>query len=160
MPGDGDGEFAGQVFGRKRLRMCQHFRQRAGGDQLPSAHPGAGAKVEDIVGVSDGVGIVFNHKHRVAQVAQSFQRPQQAIVIALVQADAGLVKNIEDSHETSANLGRQADALRLAAAQRATLAVERQIAQPDVPQKPQPSADFLDDVMGDLLLKVGQLEAR
>jgi len=68
----------------------------------------------------------------VAEVAQALERGEQTVVVALVQADARLVQNVKHADEPRANLRGQPDALRLAAAQCAALAVEREIAQADV----------------------------
>ena len=70
-----------------------------------------------------------------------------------MQADARLVQNIKHADERRADLRGEPDALRLAAAQRAALAVEREITEADVFQKAEPRADFLDDFGGDLLLE-------
>ena len=37
--------------------------------------------------------VVLDHEHRVAQVAQVLQRADQALVVALVQADGRLVEH-------------------------------------------------------------------
>ncbi len=142
------------------VRMGEHFRQRARGDEFAAAHAGAGAEVENVIGVPDGVGIVLDDEHGVAEVAQAGQRAQQAVVVALVQADAGLVQDVEHAHQAGADLGRQADALGLAAAQGAAFAVEREVAQADVLEEAEPGADFLDELMGDLLLELRQLQSR
>ncbi len=42
---------------------------------------------------------MFDHQHGVAEVAQAAQRDQQAVVVALVEADAGLVEDVEDAGE-------------------------------------------------------------
>ena len=52
-----------------------------------------------------------------AQVAQVLEGAQQAVVVALVQADGGLVQHVHDAGEAGADLARQADALGLAAGQ-------------------------------------------
>ena len=57
--------------------------------------------------------------HGVAQVAQPAQRAEEALVVALVQPDARLVEDVEHAHEARADLGRETDALRLAARERA-----------------------------------------
>jgi hypothetical protein len=80
-------------------------------------HAGAGADVDDVVGAADGVLVVFDDEHGVAHVAQVLQRLQQAVVVALVQADRGLVEHVHDAGQPGADLRGQADALRLAAGQ-------------------------------------------
>ena len=59
---------------------------------------------------------MLDDEHRVAQIAQALQRGEQAVVVALVQADARFVQNIEHADERRADLRGQPDALRLAAA--------------------------------------------
>ena len=71
-----------------------------------------------------------------------------------MKANARLVQNVEHAHQSGADLGRQPNALRLTAAERAALAIECQITQTLVAQKGKPRADFLDDFAGDLLLEI------
>ena len=67
----------------------------------------------------DRVLVVLHHDHGVADVAQVLERFQQAGVVALVQADGGLVQHVEHAGETGADLRGEPDALALAARQRA-----------------------------------------
>jgi len=57
---------------------------------LASARP----HVNEVIGGADRVFVVLNHNHRIIQIAQAHQRGEQAIVVALVQADRGLVEHI------------------------------------------------------------------
>ena len=95
---------------------------------------------------------------RVAEVAQARQRVEQARVVALVQADRRLVEDVEHADQRAADLGRQPDALRLAARQRRRGAIERQVIEPDVDQERQPLADLAQDAARDLLLARRQLQ--
>ena len=74
-------------------------------------HAGAGPHVDAMVGGADHVLVVLDHQHAVAQVAQVFQGGDQAVVVALVQADAGLVEHVHHAGQARANLRGQADAL-------------------------------------------------
>jgi hypothetical protein len=78
---------------------------------------------------------VLDHDHGVAHVAQALERGDEAVVVALVQADGGLVQDVEDAHEAGADLGGQADALRLAARERRRGAREREVVEPHVHQE-------------------------
>ena len=82
----------------------------------------------------------------------------QALVVALVQADRGLVEDVEDADQARADLGREPDPLRLAARQRRRRALERQVADPDRVEEPEPLADLADDEPRDRALGLGQLE--
>ena len=119
---------AGRQVGRRALR-----HQRA------AALAGAGADVDDVVGAADRVLVVLHHHQRVALVAQALQRVQQDAVVARVQADGRLVEHVAHALQVAAQLRRQADALRLAAAERGRGAVQRQVAQADLFQELQPA---------------------
>ena len=75
---------------------------------------------------------------------------EQALVVALVQADGGLVQDVEHAHQAGADLRGQADALRLAAGERGRRAVEREVPQADVDQEAEARADLLQDLAGDV----------
>ena len=114
------------------------------GDDVAAVDAGAGADVEHVVGGADGVLVVLDHDHGVAEVAQALERFEQARVVALVQADRGLVEHVEHAGQAGADLRGEADALALAAGQRAGGAREREIIEADVDQEVQPLADFLE----------------
>ena len=67
---------------------------------------------------------MLDHQHAVAYIAQMFEGVDQAVVVALVQADAGFVQHVHHSSQARANLRRQADALRLSARQGVCTAVK------------------------------------
>jgi hypothetical protein len=71
-----------------------------------------------------------------SQVAQVEQGVDQAGVVALVQADRGLVEDVQHAHQARADLRRQPDALCLAARQRRRRPVEGQVVEADVEQEP------------------------
>ena len=116
---------------------------------LPAVLSGPRAKVDDPVGGSHRRLVVLYDQQCVAQVAHLEQRLDQAEVVALVQADRGLVEHVQHAHQPRADLCRQADALCLAARQRRRLAVERQVIQPHVDQESQSIAHFLEDTIAD-----------
>ena len=94
---------------------------------------------------ADGVLVVLDHEHGVAEIAQVAERGEQPLVVALVQPDARLVQHVEHAGEPGADLGREPDALRLAAGERARRAAQREVVEPDVPEEAEPVADFLED---------------
>ncbi len=73
---------------------------------------GAGADVDDVVGGQDRVLVVLDDDHGVAEVAQVPQRGEQAVVVALVQADGRLVEHVEHAGQAGADLRGEPDALR------------------------------------------------
>ena len=55
---------------------------------LPAMHAGAGADIEHVIGGADGVLVMLDHDHGVAEVAQPLQGFEEPRIVALVQADA------------------------------------------------------------------------
>src|SRR6266511_3424795 len=119
---------------------------------------GAGAHVDQVVGRTHHLLVVLDDEHGVAEVAQALQRADQLPVVALVEADRGLVEDVEDADELRADLRRQPQTLRLAAGERRSRPVELEVADPDVVEEGQPLANLLDDPRSDQLLGLGQLE--
>src|SRR3546814_482767 len=93
----------------------------------------------------------------VAEVAEALQGREQPVVVALVEADARFVEDVEHTRQAAANLAGEADALALAAAQRAAGAVEVEIIEPDIVEEAEPLVDLFQDRLRDLLLRVVQL---
>ncbi len=106
-----------------RYLPVQEFARRdqivdlALGDDVAAVDAGAGADVDHFVGGADGVLVVLDHDHGVAEVAQPAQRLEQPRVVALVQADRRLVEHVEHAGEAGADLRGEPDALALAAGQ-------------------------------------------
>ena len=156
-----DDHLAGQVFAGERVRVRHDVVGRALRDDLAAMDAGAGADVEHMIGDADRVLVVLHHDHGVAEVAQALERFEQARIVALVQADRGLVEHVEHAGQPRADLRGEADALALAARERAGGARQREVFEADVDQEAQPLADFLQDARRDLvLLLVEQLRQR
>jgi hypothetical protein len=66
-----------------------------------------GADVDNVVGGEDGLAVMFDDEHRVAEVAQSGLRFDETRVVARMQPDAGLVEHVEDTDERGADLRRE-----------------------------------------------------
>ena len=131
---------------------------RALGDDLAAVLARARAHVDEPVGRPHHLLVVLDDKHGVAEAAQPLERVDQLAVVALVQADRGLVEDVEDADELRADLRRQAQPLRLAARERLRRAVELEVADADVVQERQPLADLLHDPVADQLLGARQLQ--
>ena len=117
---------------------------------------GGGAHVDHIVSGQDRFLVVLDDEDGIAEVAQAAEAFQQAGVVALVQADGGLVEDIEDAGQARADLGGQADALALAAGQGGRGARQAEVVQADIVEEAQAVGDFLQDAAADLHLFVGQ----
>ncbi len=112
-----------------------------------------------MVGGADHVLVVLDHEHAVADVAQVLQGADQPFVVALVQPDAGLVQHVHDAGQARADLGGEADPLRLAAGQRLRAAVEAEVVQAHVIEELQAQPDLAHHLVGNLALGAVQLQA-
>src|SRR5205823_720295 len=110
----------------------------------------ARSQIDEVVGRADRLLVMLHDQHRVADVAQLLERREQPRIIALVQADRGLVQDIEHPHQAAADLGGEPDALRLAPRKRVRGTAEGEVVQAHVAQEPQPVVDLLEDRPGDL----------
>ncbi len=93
---------------------------------------------------------------RVALVPESAEGFEQAVVVAGMEADRGLVENIEHADQPAADLAGQADARISPPESVGARAVEREVFKAHVGQEPQASADLLDRFGRDRL--VGRVE--
>ena len=84
-------------------------------DNAAAMHAGAEPDIDDVIGGADGVLVMLDHDHGVAEVAQPFQRFQKPRVVALMQSDRRLVEHVKHAREAGADLRSQPDALAFAA---------------------------------------------
>ena len=75
---------------------------------------------------------MFDHDHRVTQVAQSRQRAEQALIVALMQSDRGFVEHVHHADQARTDLAGQTDALCFATGQRVGLAFQGEVIQAHV----------------------------
>ena len=110
------GAGAGQIVGGQRASDFQDVVERPLATTSPPRTPAPGTDVDDIIGGADGILVMFDDDDRVAEIAQPLQRDEQAVVVALVQADRGFVEDVEDAGKAAADLAGEADSLGFAAA--------------------------------------------
>ena len=84
-------------------------------DDFATVNARCGAEVDDVIGGHDRVFVVLNNDHCVAKIAQTFEHFQQPIIVALMQADRGLVEHVHDARQARADLRSKPDALCFAA---------------------------------------------
>ena len=97
---------ARDVLAGERVLRLQQALHRAGVDDVAAVLARAGADVDDVVGDLDGVLVVLDDEHRVAEVAQAHERVDEAAVVALVQADRRLVEHVEHARRGRSRSGR------------------------------------------------------
>src|ERR1019366_2503314 len=95
MFGDGDGHAAGEIFSGDGARVGGDFGDGARSEKLAAEFASAGAEVEEIVGGADDVGVVLDDEDGVAEVAEGVHDADELGGVSGVQADGGLVEDVE-----------------------------------------------------------------
>ena len=135
------------------------FRDRTGVDDAPAVLAGAGAELEHVVGLRGWRRDRARRRRRCCRVAQPPEQRQQPVGVPRVQADRGLVEHVQRIDQPGAERVGERDALRLAARERAGLAVEREVAEPDVAEEAEAGSELVEDEGGDLPLERRQARA-
>ena len=58
--------------------------------------------VDDEVGLSDDLLVVFHHNHSVSQLLQLTEHVDETLSVAAVETDAGFVQDIQTAHQVTA----------------------------------------------------------
>ena len=87
-----------------------------------------------------------------------FQGIQKLVIVPLVKSDTRLVQNICHTDQTGADLGCQADSLRLAAGQRASRTRQGKVFQTDIDKEADPRPNLFQNRRTDRLLHRRQLQ--
>ena len=110
-----------QVLAGQALPARDDGGRLAFGHDLAAVDARTRSHVHDIVRTADRVLVMLDHEHGVAKVAQVAQRAEQARVVALMQANGGLVQHVEHARSApsrSARRGGCADSPRRRACRR------------------------------------------
>ena len=158
LPRNRDRKIAREVPTRRRPRIGQDFRYCSLPYHLAPVQPRTGSEVDHMIRRPDRVLVMLDHDHGVPDVPQSPQGLDQPLVVPLVQPDAGLVQDVQDAHQSGADLRREADPLGLATAQGPALPIQRQVAQADLPHERKPLPDLAHHLAGEALLVIGHPE--
>ena len=154
--GGGDGAAATEIGAGKGVFGLEQILQRPLGDDMAAVDAGAGANIDEVIGGTDGVLVVFDNYQSVAQVAQLGEGGKQAVVIPLVQADAGFIQHVQDSSQAGADLGGEANALGLTAREGHGGPIQAEVIQAHVQQKTQAHANLSQHQITDLDLALRQ----
>ena len=147
-----------QVAAGERCGRGHDLLRRALRDDVAAEAASAGAEIEHIIGMADGFFIVLDDQDGIAQVAEFFQSFNQAVVVALMEADGGLVEDVENAAQARANLRGEANALAFAAGKRGGVAVERKVVEADGAKKFEALGNFAANALGDQGFALSELE--
>ena len=161
MPRHGDGFPAREIVRRQRAAdfgprgferffrgLAEQTLQRSAVNQVPAGVAPARPDFDHVIGGPDDGFLVFDHQERVAFVAQAFEHADQPARVARMQSDAGFIEHEECVDQGGAEAGGEVDPLNLAAAQGAGRAVQAQIVEAHLQQKPEPGTDFAEQKSG------------
>ena len=148
----------GEIAPGQRVGIGLNLRQNSLGQQLAAKLARARPQIEQMIGRAQHIRIVLHHQDRVAQVAQLFQNVNQPRRVARVQPDRRLVQHVERAHQPRAQRSGQLNPLRLAAGERRSQPVQRQVFQAHRIQKAQPLPHLVQNRPGNLLLHRRQLQ--
>jgi hypothetical protein len=139
-----------------RCGVVHDLLWRAVGDEMAAVLAGPGAEIEDVVGLTDGVFIMLDDEHGVAEVAEVFKRFDEALVVALMQADGWLVENIKNATQARTDLSGEADALAFAAGEGCGGAVEGKVVEADGVEEFEAFDDLALQTVGDYAVAAGE----
>ena len=89
---------------RRRAARALQAGQAPREDHLAAAVAGAGADVDDPVGRADDRGVVLDHEHRVALVAQPVEHGDEVVDVPRMEPDGGLVEDVDEVDEVAVEL--------------------------------------------------------
>ena len=90
----------------------------------------------------NGVWIMLDDENGVAEIAETLEDVDEALGVARVQADGGLIQNIERADEMRTQRRGQLDALRFPARESGGQAVEGEVVETDFVEKLQAGANL------------------
>ena len=96
---DGNVPAAAQILTGDGFGTGTDIFKAAGRHDLSAVDARARADVHNIIRRAHGVLVMLHDDQGVAEIAQLLERSQQLFVVALVQADARLVQDIQNAHE-------------------------------------------------------------
>ena len=133
-PGSRQGDLppAREVSPGEAVGRAQQPVDRTLEHDVSAARPRLGPDLDDVVGRPDHGLVVLDDDDRVAGGGERADDADEAVDVARVQADAGLVEHEQRVDQRRAEAGGEIDALNLAAAQRARGAVQREVAEADL----------------------------
>ena len=142
--------FAQVLRGERRAAL----KERGGGAEehhLAAALSRPWSDVEHPIRREHDLRVMLHHEEGIAGVAQPVQHADHAAHVARVEPDAWLVEHEERVDERGAERGGEVDALHLAPAQGARLPVQGQVAESDLHEVAQASADLVDQQGGGIV---------
>ena len=87
------------------------------GNDLAAVNAGCRADIQQIIRRQNGVLVMLDDNHRIAEIAQMAQRIEQPGIVALMQADGRFIQHIQNAGQAGTDLRGEANALAFTARQ-------------------------------------------
>jgi hypothetical protein len=136
---------AAKVLPGERSLGFEDLRTRSLEDDLTASGPVSWAEVDELVGDAHDAGFMFDHNDCVSRIAELFKDTNQALGVAGMQSNAGLIEHEKRINQPGAEAGGQTHTLRFAARERACGTVKSEIAEPDIVQVTQTGPNLAKD---------------
>src|SRR5207253_8711736 len=92
-----DARTSRKIIASQRILRAQDVVESALCHDLASTRPRAGTQIDDVVRSPNRLFIMLHHDHGIPEIAQFSQCSKQTCVVALMQADARFVENVENA---------------------------------------------------------------
>src|SRR6266581_6129448 len=151
-------QFAAEVAAGQGSMLFKHGRVRAGKKQLAAEFARARPQIDDAIRGLDGVGIVFDNQHSIAQIAERLENVDEPLRVAGMETDGRFVENVERADEMRTERSCKLNALRFSAGERGGQAVQREVVETHLIKKLQARANFFQDSVRDFQVPFGELQ--
>src|SRR4051812_27103387 len=90
---------SGQILRRRRGFVIADLLEFPLADDVPAVNSRPGTHLHKIISTTNSLLVMLNNDNSVTKIPQSFEGADHLDVVLGVQADGGLVENVEHSHE-------------------------------------------------------------
>ena len=150
--------------GACKILACQafwhlhHFLWSSRSHHISSVNTCSWPQVNNPVCRAKGLLVMLHHHQGISQIPQISQGVNKPLVVPLVQANGGLIQNIQNTHETGTNLSGKTNTLGLTARKSGSLTLQGKVIQAHVLHKGKPVLNLLFDLAGNVVFRLCQLE--
>ena len=141
-----------------RRRVVLDLREGSLRNHFAAVHARARSEIDDVIGVAHRLFVMLDDDERISFFAQRAQGLEQPDVVARMQSDGRLVEHVKHAAQIRAELRRQSNALRFAAAQSLRRTPKREVAEPDILHEAKPLLDFRHEIRRDHFLRAAETQ--
>src|ERR1700731_430089 len=136
--------------------LLEHGCIRTGKQKLAAKFARARTEIDDAIRRLDGIGIVFDNKNRVPQIAERLENIDEPLRVAWMEPDGRFVKHIQRANQMRTERRCELNPLRFSAGERGSQPVEREVVEADFIQKLQARSNLFQNPVRDFQLLTGE----